>query len=131
MITEDVTVYILGEKARSEAFATTSPEIPLMIIRDPPGDMSYSFVNDTYETSLSFSMYTRDALNTSLKKTISLGYDFSIESGFIISTTTDIETTLDFGSQFNTYMSQNSRTENQFTFITTSIYQTSEERRNR
>ncbi|MCD4730798.1 MAG: right-handed parallel beta-helix repeat-containing protein, partial [Bacteroidales bacterium] len=102
VVTEDVTVYILGEKARGEAFATTSPEVPLMILRDPPGDQSFSFFDETLETSLSFSMYTIDAFNTSSTNTISLGYDFLIETGFIVSTTTNIETTLDFSSQFDT-----------------------------
>jgi hypothetical protein len=39
-----VSVIVTGARPRLGTFATVSPEIPFMILRDPPGDRSYSFV---------------------------------------------------------------------------------------
>jgi hypothetical protein len=36
-------VLVTGHRPRTPTFASTTPELPLMILRDPPGDRSYSF----------------------------------------------------------------------------------------
>lgn len=41
------TVVVTGVKSNEKTFTTVSPEIPFMILRDPPGDQSFS----TWETS--------------------------------------------------------------------------------
>ena len=47
---------IVGNHPREKTFVSVSPEIPFMILRDPPGDASYSFMSKgtTTETALSF-----------------------------------------------------------------------------
>jgi hypothetical protein len=35
---------VTGHRPRSETFVTKTPELPLMILRDPPGDQSYSYI---------------------------------------------------------------------------------------
>lgn len=47
---------IVGNRPREKTFVSVSPEIPFMILRDPPGDASYSFMSkgSTTETALSF-----------------------------------------------------------------------------
>lgn len=56
--TEDAEQYVLieGNRPREQTFATVSPEVPFMILRDPPGDGSYSFLsnNTTTRTAMRF-----------------------------------------------------------------------------
>ncbi len=49
------TVVVTGVKSNEKTFTTTSPEVPLMILHDPPGDQSFS----TWETSQTNEMATR------------------------------------------------------------------------
>jgi len=48
---------IRGQKSRTQTFFTKTPELPLLILRDPPGDQSFSFIekgttfSQTYSTS--------------------------------------------------------------------------------
>jgi len=35
---------VTGHRPREQTFVATTPEIPIMILRDPPGDQSYSFL---------------------------------------------------------------------------------------
>ena len=50
-------VLVEGNKPREQTFLTTSPELPFTILRDPPGDGSYSYLekNTTTNTSMRFS----------------------------------------------------------------------------
>lgn len=50
---DTVWVFIRGHKPREFQFSTVSPQIPLMILRDPPGDMSYSYLSTTASASVS------------------------------------------------------------------------------
>ena len=36
-----------GNRPREQTFATVTPEVPLFILRDPPGDQSYSFLDQS------------------------------------------------------------------------------------
>ncbi len=45
-------VLVVGQKPREVQFSTVSPELPLMILRDPPGDNSYSYLSTTTSSSV-------------------------------------------------------------------------------
>ena len=47
---------VLGARPREQTFSTVTPELPLMILRDPPGDKSFSFLeaSQSQQTSISF-----------------------------------------------------------------------------
>ena len=45
-------VFVRGQKPREFQFSTVSPEIPLMILHDPPGDQSYSYLSKTTSSSI-------------------------------------------------------------------------------
>ena len=47
-----------GNQPRQTTFTTVSPEVPMLILRDPPGDKSFSFVdeNETSEFGFNISM---------------------------------------------------------------------------
>lgn len=56
-LTTDQLVIVEGNRPREQTFTTVSPQIPLLILRDPPGDQSYSYkeesVSSCYSSSLS------------------------------------------------------------------------------
>ncbi len=56
---------IVGNRPREKTFVSVSPEIPFMILRDPPGDASYSFMSKgtTTETALSFMAKASGSVN--------------------------------------------------------------------
>jgi hypothetical protein len=45
-------VFVRGQKPHEFQFSTVSPEIPLMVLHDPPGDQSYSFLSQTTTSSI-------------------------------------------------------------------------------
>ncbi|MBN1996097.1 T9SS type A sorting domain-containing protein, partial [candidate division KSB1 bacterium] len=51
---------IKGEKTRGETYASVSPELPIAILRDPPGDGSYAYLEKDSTISCSFSNYYRE-----------------------------------------------------------------------
>lgn len=51
-IYDTVWILVRGQKPREFQFSTVSPEIPLMILRDPPGDQSYSYISSTTSSSV-------------------------------------------------------------------------------
>jgi len=51
-VSDTLWLLVLGQKPRSFEFSTVSPEIPLMILRDPPGDMSYSYLSQSTTSSV-------------------------------------------------------------------------------
>ena len=118
-------VYVVGQRPRKTAYATTTPEIPILILRDPPGDNSYSYFNQSSSISqaIGFSMITSESAGAYAK--LSLGIDFEFSTGFIFSVSTNINTTLDFSTAFDLSMTQNSVTENQLSFIINQNVQTS------
>ena len=74
-------VVVTGTLARPGTFATVSPEIPSLILRDPPGDQSYAFIENeqSFETTTSFSVQGGGSVNAFNK--VKLGIQF--ETGFI------------------------------------------------
>ncbi|MFK7935458.1 MAG: Ig-like domain-containing protein, partial [Saprospiraceae bacterium] len=81
-------VLVTGARPRDLTFATVSPEIPMMILRDPIGDGSSSFFEEssTFETALNF--YTLKNREASIWSEIKAGTKF--EAGLGISTETEI-----------------------------------------
>jgi hypothetical protein len=51
-VSDTIWVLVLGQKPREFEFSTVTPEIPLMILRDPPGDMSYSYLSKETTSSV-------------------------------------------------------------------------------
>lgn len=61
-IINTIWVVVAGHKPREEEFQTVTPQLPLIILRDPPGDASYSYISNTntigITTSLSYEVET-------------------------------------------------------------------------
>lgn len=81
-------VVVTGLKANIGSFATVSPEIPLMILHDPPGDNSSSFweTSRTNETAMRF--YTATNANAGLWGEVKLGT--SLITGLGVATETSV-----------------------------------------
>lgn len=74
-------VIVTGSRAREQTFTTVTPEIPLMILRDPPGDGSYSYVEHSKTIELATSFSTLKGGSVSTWREAKLGTQF--EAGFL------------------------------------------------
>ncbi len=77
---ESFEAIVVGNNPRDGApFVTVSPEIPMMILRDPPGDASYAYLdqNQTSEFAYGFSALSGGSVNT--WKSAKIGTDISID----------------------------------------------------
>ena len=90
--------FALGRRKRETTFASATPELPTLILRDPPGDGSFAFI-ETGETtcqSWSFEAATEDGQSTEV--IVSAGADVETEVGTpFFSTTLEIDVTADLG----------------------------------
>jgi hypothetical protein len=86
--TKSVDVLVLGNRPREQTFTTVSPEIPFMILRDPPGDASYSYIEEgtATETALRLSALVSGSLKTWAE--VKAGMKF--EAGFGVTVETEI-----------------------------------------
>ncbi|MCF7918325.1 MAG: T9SS type A sorting domain-containing protein [Candidatus Cloacimonetes bacterium] len=118
---------VTGNKPRTSAFTTTTPEIPIMILRDPPGDHSYSYLSttETHSMSVGISMIHND--NSSEFINAYLGVDVTTEIGFIVSTEIAVDVTLDFNYSTAMTTTNSSQQEQTWTISTTEAIQTSAE----
>ena len=81
-------VVVTGLKANIGTFTTVSPQIPLMVLHDPPGDISSSFweTSQTNETAMRF--YTADEKSANLWAAVKVGAE--VETGIAVSTQTSV-----------------------------------------
>lgn len=79
---------VTGIRASTGSFLTVSPEIPFLILRDPPGDLSSSFLesNSTIETASSYEFGDATEIGTWVEAKVGAkfeaGIGFSTESEF-------------------------------------------------
>ncbi|MFT4532664.1 MAG: hypothetical protein ACI9P5_000008 [Saprospiraceae bacterium] len=95
-------VIILGRRKRDVNFTSTSPNIPLMILHDPPGDGSYSYIRKGEKncTTITFDTTKTDALDRGI--TYSYGPDFIFATGIGFSTETSLDVTADLDISYTT-----------------------------
>ena len=92
--------YVLGERYNPSEFISSSPQIPLFILRDPPGDQSYSYLTqgNSYCSSIGFSV--EGSLESEVFSSVSLAPDFEVSLfGFSVATdaTFDINSSISAG----------------------------------
>ncbi len=80
-ITYSLDALVTGVRPREQTFTTVTPEIPMLILRDPPGDASYSFVEQTETMELATSFYNLVGGSVNEWADVKIGTQF--ESGFI------------------------------------------------
>lgn len=118
---------VTGFKPRTNAFTTTSPAVPLLILRDPPGDASYSYFSNSTSLSNSLNMYYQSTSGTDLDSRLSLAPDFSFDVGFMYSVSTEIDLTLDITSSMSYTQTGTSATELSTTITTTENFSTADD----
>ncbi len=86
-------VVVTGVRPRESDFATVTPELPTLILRDPPGDASFSCVEIGQTNEVTTRMYSKKANESSTWGEVKVGTEF--EAGFIgFSVETEIESTI-------------------------------------
>ncbi len=70
-------IIVEGEKPRESTFITVTPEVPFLILHDPPGDASYSYLeeNTTLESTLSLSAKVGASVNIWEKAKVGAEYE--------------------------------------------------------
>ncbi|NQT63035.1 MAG: T9SS type A sorting domain-containing protein [Candidatus Marinimicrobia bacterium] len=119
--------YILGNRPRASVFTTSSPEIPIMILRDPPGDESYSFIDQETSTSTSFSMGINTGVGVESYAAVHLGADVTVSAGAWGIPDIDLETTMDITAAMSLNVSAGAYSEQTWSLSTTEIFQTSDD----
>jgi hypothetical protein len=86
----DSTIWILvtGNKPREQTFATVSPELPMMILRDPPGDASYSSLSKGTVTETSARFWASTNISQNIWGALKVGHKFT--TGFCYEVETEI-----------------------------------------
>lgn len=90
---ETLEAVITGKRAREVNFTSTSPSIPLLILRDPPGDASSSRLESGTEFCLGLNFGVSVSNSASSALNVSIGYDTEIATGVGVEKTTKIDVT--------------------------------------
>lgn len=114
-----------GECPQESTYSSTSPEIPILVLHDPPGDGSYASFgqSSSHSFAMSASYASEEALGTQAQ--ISLGLDVSFNMGILFSVETNLDFVFDMTLGFQASSSQENATTVTTTITTTEEYQTS------
>jgi len=109
---------VTGNRPRETFYATTSPEVPLMILHAPPGDGSSAYweAGTTIEQSMGLAM--ADANNIGGYVVAHLGPKMTTSIGFIASVDFEVETQLDFTTSASVGIKNSTFTEQAWSFST-------------
>ncbi|MBN2828974.1 MAG: LamG domain-containing protein, partial [Candidatus Cloacimonetes bacterium] len=116
-----------GVRPLESTFATTSPEIPFLVLHDPPGDCSYSSFNSSSSHSVNLSVgVTKNGSDTRFVN-IHLGPDISFEEGCsFYNINTEIDVIADLSYQWTVEKQQERSKEQLYTFTTSEEYRTAD-----
>jgi hypothetical protein len=64
---------VLGEHPRTATFTTVTPELPMMVLHDPPGDESSSFIEQGHDACTTWSMAFEEAAGIGIENTAFFG----------------------------------------------------------
>ncbi|MEO9476297.1 MAG: LamG-like jellyroll fold domain-containing protein [Cyclobacteriaceae bacterium] len=118
-------VIVLGYKTLTSTFETTTPQLPLFILRDPAGDGSFAYLEQQEEVcnTMSFNYTTESTSSTEF--TAHMGPDFVFTTGFFLSSQTDINVTLDLAIGASATNSFGSEVEYESCLTSSEIFKTS------
>lgn len=106
--TTEVEQYVLveGNRPREQTFATVTPEVPFMILRDPPGDESYSYLSENTKFTSSMSFYSQLSGSVNVWDATKLGLEQEAGVGVIIPFKLwgEIKSTLEVGASLKTQL---------------------------
>ena len=82
---------VMGKRQRASTFTSTSPEIPFLVLHDPPGDGSYAYIEEGNTHCFDMAIEFLEETNIQNKLTLKKGSLSSISTGLGVATTTTIE----------------------------------------
>ncbi|MEY3367891.1 MAG: hypothetical protein RI973_1046, partial [Bacteroidota bacterium] len=108
---------VLGKRPRAVNFTSSSPEIPMMILRDPPGDNSNATISKGTTVCNGWTMGFNSSVAAGADLNLKLGTTTGITTGIGVATKleTEIENSLTFGLKTTTNNSVSNSTETCFT----------------
>ncbi len=112
---------ITGKRERVADFTSASPELPLMILRDPPGDQSYAYLEEGDQVCNSFSVSLQLDAEASIKSKVSLGPEYTAGTPFF---STEYDWDVNLSSGYTVSGSFNTETEQEVCITATSTIQT-------
>ncbi|MEQ8239745.1 MAG: LamG domain-containing protein, partial [Cyclobacteriaceae bacterium] len=116
---------VFGFKTLQSTFETTTPQLPLMILRDPPGDMSYAYLEQNIETCNSFSFDFSTTASLGGFATVHGGPDLSIITGIGVAKKTDVDITADFTFEGSASLGFGTTLAHEICLASTEIFRTS------
>ncbi|MCK5520953.1 MAG: hypothetical protein KAI81_07560, partial [Candidatus Marinimicrobia bacterium] len=118
--------YVEGEKKQeNNQFTTSTSRIPWFILRNPPGDGSYTYLSNEESISTNFSMNMTDSDGNSTEETLHLGFDKTIVTGIGMAIETAWSLTFDAGHGWEGTKTDVDIDETSFTFTRSETYSTS------
>lgn len=125
--TSSLSAVVLGRRPRQTTFTSTAPSIPIMILRDPPGDASYSFVESGETTCQTWSVAASSTVDAETHVTVSLGPDIETEAGTpFFATSFQMDVTADLGFSLSGSMTNFSSNEMETCITATKTISTSD-----
>lgn len=92
VISKEQFMLVAGHRPRSETFVTKTPEIPLLILRDPPGDQSYAYFEKDSSFNSNFTMSHEIGGGAGVYTDIKIGAGIPVPfTGIVIGARTHIE----------------------------------------
>ena len=120
--------YVTGNREREVNFATQTPQLPFMILRKPPGDQSFSFVEQGKSLEMTATMAINRGATVDVWATIHMGPDITTEAGSpFFSKDTEIDYTLDATGELGFAISQSVTQEQTWSFSATETISTAGE----
>ncbi|RMH55973.1 MAG: T9SS C-terminal target domain-containing protein [Bacteroidetes bacterium] len=117
-----------GNRPREKTFATVTPELPLAILRDPPGDRSYSYLTQGQTLCKGVGFSKLDASSENVWAKVKLGRAFSVGvGGPVVSVSTDVAVWGEVGGAMEVGSSLLSQTESELCLTATETVSTSDD----
>ncbi len=117
-----------GVKPLESTYASTSPDIPFLVLHDPPGDASQGVFSQSSSHSISFEAAVCTSQEHNAYMNIHLGPDFTWETGCaVMSVEHEVDIVADIGMGITVGTEQTESMEQTLTFTTSTEYATSEE----
>lgn len=117
--------YIFGGLPTGNNFVTTGPNQIDMILRDPPGSDSFSFIEKSTTSSSSYAVSVSDGSGTSMDRSFQLGFTLETAVGLGAEVTTELEVSNETTAGFSTTQTFNSNDEFSNTITNSEIISTS------
>ncbi|MCB9333274.1 MAG: T9SS type A sorting domain-containing protein [Lewinellaceae bacterium] len=125
--TRTLEAVVTGERPRASTFASTTPAFPLLILRDPPGDNSYAYIEKGQTFCKNWSLSTVKDIGGGQESRVSLGPKFDIGTGVGLWKSQEFDIVAETQEEFTVSRKQVSSTEQEVCLTTTEIISTSDQ----